>query len=297
MQDHPVRCIQNPAVGREAELGMGTLEAAGEVKRVVVIGGGPAGMKAAEVAARRGHEVQLYEEKEELGGQVNLAAKIPYREEVKDVVRYLGIQLERLGVAVHLGRRVSVEEAAGMACDVLVVATGSRPAAGEEIEGYDGDNVLSVWDVLLGSEVGEHVVLYDITRRWAGLGTAEYLVNLGSQVDLVVPTFSVGEQLSPDNVMLTFERVLEKGLNVIPNASLKRIEKGRVVLENVYSHREKSIEGVDTVVLSVGNRSERKMYDALKGKTAGELYFVGDSVAPRQIQQVIFEAEQIGRAI
>ena len=298
MQDKPLRCIQNPGAGREAEYGTGTLKPAEKIKKITVIGGGPAGLKAAEVSARRGHRVALYEEKDELGGQVNIAAMIPLREEIKDVVRYMGIQIEKLGVEVHLGERITAEKAKGLDTDVVIVATGSRPAAGEDIPGSDQNNVLSVWDVLLASKpLGEHVVVYDITRLWPGLGTAEFLVNKGKRVDIITPFLNIGEQLEPGNVFLALQRIMDKDVRLLTSTALKKIEGSRLFVESVLTHREQTIEEVETVVLSVGSRSNRALYDELKGRTAKELYFIGDAVAPRLIQQVIFEAEQLSRKI
>ena len=304
MQDRPLRCIQNPAAGREAMYGLGTLKPAGKAKKVAVIGGGPAGLKAAEIAARRGHKVSLYEEAEELGGQVNIAARIPLREEVKDAVRWLSIQAEKLGVEVHLGERMDAGKVKGLDAEVIIVATGSRPAKAEGIEGAEGPGVVNVWDVLLERvEVGAHAVVYDITRRWPGLGTAEYLVNRGKRVDIVTPYFTVGEQLEPGNVTLCLQRIMDKEVRLYTSAALKRIEGSRVVIASTLTQREQAIEGVDTVVMSVGARSNRELYDELKGEMrAGglggkELYFIGDAVAPRLIQQAILDGEQLARKI
>jgi mycofactocin system FadH/OYE family oxidoreductase 2 len=296
MQDKPIRCIQNPAVGREAEYGIGSMEAAVTVKEVVVVGGGPAGLKVAEGAAARGHRVVIYEREEELGGQVNIAARIPYREEIKEVIRHLVVRAERLGVEVHCGEEVTAEDIVGMGKDVVVIATGSYPASGE-VEGSEGEQVVSVWDVLCDRvETGEHVVVYDRTRRWPGLGTAEYLAQRGRRVEVVTPALYVGQQLEPSNISLAYRRIMEKGVVLRPHTELTRIEKTSVTIRNVYTQEEERIEGVDSVVMSVGNLSERGLYDSLKGKVQ-QLYCVGDAVAPRLIEQAIYEAELLGRKI
>jgi NADPH-dependent 2,4-dienoyl-CoA reductase/sulfur reductase-like enzyme len=262
-----------------------------------VIGGGPAGLKFAEIAAKRGHKVSIYEKDEEFGGQVNIAARIPYREEIKDVVRYMAIQMDKLGVDIHLGKEVDSSFLSTLERDVTIIATGSQPARAE-IPGADGTNVVSVWDVLLDKvPVGDYVIIFDITRRWPGLGTAEYLANMGKKVDIITPTFYVGENIESSNVILAYQRILDKGVTLVPNTDVKRIEGSKVTVENVYTHREEEIEGVDTVVMSVGNNSNRKLYDALKGINKSEIYSVGDAVAPRLIQQVIFEAEELAREI
>ena len=296
MQDKPIRCIQNPAAGREAEYGIGSMEAAVERKAVVVVGGGPAGLKAAETAAMRGHRVALYEREQELGGQVNIAARIPLREEIKEVVRHLAVRVERLGVEVHLGKELTAEEIEGMEKDAVVIATGSHPASGE-VPGSEEGNVVSVWDVLLDRvETGEHVVVYDSTRRWPGLGTAEYLAERGRRVEVVTPAMYVGQQLEPSNISLAYGRIMEKGVLLRPHTGLLRIERAAVTVFNVYTRGEERIEGVDTVVMSVGNVSRRGLYDSLKGKLK-KLYCVGDAVAPRLIQQAIYEAEITGRKL
>jgi len=296
MQDKPIRCIQNPAAGREALYGIGTLNPAEKKKKVVVVGGGPAGLKVAEIAAKRGHEVSIYEEDEEFGGQVNIAAKIPYREEIKDVVRYLIIQIEKLGVDVNLNRKVTPGLVHQLDKDVVVIATGSSPVI-PDIPGAEQENVVTVWDVLLDKvPVGDHVVVFDITRRWQGLGSVEFLVNLGKKVQVITPYFYIGMDLEPSNIALAYQRILDKEVVLIPNAEVKEIQNRTVTIANVYTQKTQKIKDVDTIVMSVGNKSNAELYNALKGKVR-ELYRIGDAVAPRMIQQAILDAEQVGRSI
>jgi NADPH-dependent 2,4-dienoyl-CoA reductase/sulfur reductase-like enzyme len=255
-------------------------------------------LKAAELAALRGHHVSIYEQEDEFGGQVNIAAKIPFREEIKDVVRFMVKQLEKSGVREHLGERMTAEMIEELDAEVVIVATGARPLSTSGIPGSDASHVHNVWDVLAGrASLGERVVLYDVTRRWSGLGTAEFIANMGKRVDAVTPTFYLGEYIEPGNVALAYQRITERGVNVVPNSELVEIEKGAVVLENVHSRKRWRIENVDSVVLSLGCRSERELYDRLKGKTTKELYFIGDAVAPRLIQQAVLEAEILARKL
>jgi mycofactocin system FadH/OYE family oxidoreductase 2 len=297
MQDEPLCCIQNPAAGREAELGIGTIRRAKQKKRIVVIGGGPAGLKFAEVAARRGHAISLYEAGNELGGQINIASRIPYREEIKEVVRHLILQIERYGVEVHLNQAMTAQTVMEIEeRDAVVVATGSHPAV-PDIRGAAQKNVVTVWDVLLDAvTVGAHVVVYDITRRWPGLGTAEFLIDRGKTVNILTPAFYVGQQLEPSNVCLSYSRILRKGAKLIPNVEVTAIEDDLLTITNVYTHEESLMPGVDTLVMSCGNESNNDLYRELEGEV-NELYCIGDAVAPRLIQQSIFEAEQLGRSI
>jgi NADPH-dependent 2,4-dienoyl-CoA reductase/sulfur reductase-like enzyme len=122
-----VGCLHNPAAGEEQTLGIGTLKPASTPKRVVVVGGGPAGMKAAEIAARRGHDVTLIEKGDALGGQVAIAAKVPMRAEFRGIIRYLDTQLNKLPAEIKLNTEASVESILAMDPDAVVVATGSVP--------------------------------------------------------------------------------------------------------------------------------------------------------------------------
>ena len=296
MQDKPLTCIQNPAVGKEALWGISTLRPAKKIRRMAVVGGGPAGLKLAEIAARKGHKVSIYERDDEFGGQINIAAKIPFREEIKDLVRYLTVQIEKLGVDIYLNKEATAQSIQAFDADIVILATGSSPAS-SDIPGADQDNVITVWDVLLEKvPVGNHVVIFDITRRWPGLGTAEFLVNRGKQVDIVTPYFYVGEDLPPGSVATAYSRILDKQVTLIPNTEVQRIQDSLVKIVNVCTQKAKEIEDVDTVVMSVGNRSNRKLYNSLKGKVK-EIYCIGDCVAPRLIQQAIVEAEELGKRI
>jgi hypothetical protein len=154
-----------------------------------------------------------------------------------------------------------------------------------------------VWDVLLDAvTVGAHVVVYDITRRWPGLGTAEFLIDRGKTVNILTPAFYVGQQLEPSNVCLSYSRILRKGAKLIPNVEVTAIEDDLLTITNVYTHEESLMPGVDTLVMSCGNESNNDLYRELEGEV-NELYCIGDAVAPRLIQQSIFEAEQLGRSI
>ena len=120
------------------------------------------------------------------------------------------------------------------------------------------------------------------------------MVPRGRRVEVVTPALYVGQQLEPSNISLAYRRIMEKGVVLRPHTELTRIEKTSVTIRNVYTQEEERIEGVDSVVMSVGNLSERGLYDSLKGKVQ-QLYCVGDAVAPRLIEQAIYEAELLGR--
>ncbi|MFH1479955.1 MAG: FAD-dependent oxidoreductase, partial [Pseudomonadota bacterium] len=165
----PMGCVHNPAVGREKRFGIGTLKPAEKKKRVLVIGGGPAGLKVAEIAALRNHDVVLYEKEGTLGGQVKMASIAPLRQEFGEIVRYLEVRIKKLGVGVRLSQEADEETVKAEHPDAVVVATGCIPirslfvtdrVAEVMIPGVEQDNVISVWDVLRAKEkVGRKVVI------------------------------------------------------------------------------------------------------------------------------------------
>src|SRR5262245_19539418 len=167
----PIACTVNPAAGREARFGEGTLVPADEPARWLVVGGGPAGMKAAETLARRGHEVTLVEQADRLGGQVNLILRTPGRDEFGWIVRDLETQLRRLGVEVRLGTAATERLVADLATDGVIVATGAVPSRTgfsslnplvDTMPGVEQENVLTAWDVLLEAKTpGKRVVVLD----------------------------------------------------------------------------------------------------------------------------------------
>jgi pyruvate/2-oxoglutarate dehydrogenase complex dihydrolipoamide dehydrogenase (E3) component len=296
MQNEPIRCVHNPSGGREADFGMGTLHRASNRKKIAVIGGGPAGLKVAEIAARRGHIVSVYEKEAQLGGQLRIASLIPLRKEVLNVIRYLSGQVKQLGVEIHLNEEIDQDSVQKIQADVFVIATGSYPAS-SSIPGSEQSNVTTAWNVLLErTQVGKRAVVYDITRRWPGLGTAEFLADKGVKVYVLTPAYVVGEQIPPGSVTMVFQRILEKGVEMIPMCEVARVQGRTVTVHNLFSRRDIILEDIDTVVMSVGNVSNRNLYDVLKGQ-GKEVYDVGDAVAPRLIQQCIFEAEVLARSL
>ena len=163
-------CLVNPRASHETELNYAP---APRSRRVAVVGAGPAGLACATIAAGRGHEVTLFEASGEIGGQFNMAKRIPGKEEFHETLRYFGRQIEIQGVQLRLGKRVDAAELLGGAFDEIVIATGVTPRL-PAIDGIGHPKVLSYVDVLLrGSPVGESVAL--IGAGGIGFDVAEYL--------------------------------------------------------------------------------------------------------------------------
>ncbi len=306
MTGRGVSCIHNPAVGHEAELGVGTLRPASTSKRVVVVGGGPAGMAAARVAAQRGHDVTLYERDTVLGGQNNLTAKIESRRNFAETTRWQEYQMYKAGVKVRLGREASADTVLADNPDAVVMATGSTPLRSGysshrpdvmALPGVGQENVLTVWGALKDPEsVGPNVVLVDEDPHFAGLYTAEYLADQGRKVEVICPGVHPGRDIPLDFVTSVYQRILPKGIQITPNTLVKEIRGSEVVCYNKYTQEERRIGGVDTVVIAMGNKADNELYFALKGKT-GELHAIGDCLAPRNLEAAIYDGERVGRML
>ena len=293
-QGKPVTCVQNPATGREAELG--EVRTAAKPKRVVVVGGGVAGLEAARMAAVRGHRVVLFEKSAELGGQVLLAARAPARAEYAGIVRFLAAQVRKLGVEVRLGVEATPPAVLGERPDAVVVATGSHPFV-PPVPGSDGKHVVTDRDVLSGeAKVGANVVVVDDVHTQQALSTAELLLEQGKRVEVISPLFYVGQDIGVTSIAPLYKRLFTRGVVLTPGTELRAVEGSAVIVANVYSGAERRIEGVDTVVLAAGSRSTDSLYRALKGQVS-ELYAVGDCVAPRGVHQAILDATRVARAI
>lgn len=304
-----VTCVQNPGTGREKRLGSGTLKPAAKKKNVAVIGGGIAGLKAAEIAARRGHRVVVYEKESEPGGQIRLAGKTPIRSELAEMVRYLRIQNEKLGVTMKLGVEATSEMIISANHDAVVVATGALPITDTsiyarlnqhvKIPGLDQENVVSLWDVLEGRvEAGENVVVVDGEAHYRTLAVAEYLVERGKKVQMIT-------HFSSPTLFLTYHvdrmyyarRVAERGIKVISMTEVKEISGNTVHTVHAWMPgREKALDGIDTIVWAAGVKSNDYLYWQIKGKV-GELHRIGDCVAPRPMEHAFFEGEMIGREL
>jgi mycofactocin system FadH/OYE family oxidoreductase 2 len=292
-----IGCIQNPVIGCEKEQGIGSIKPAPVKKKVLIVGGGPAGLRAAEIAAKRGHTVTLYEKNDKLGGQINIAALGAGREELSSVIRNEENQLKILPVDIVLNKEVDTESVLKQNPDTIIIATGSVPKECP-VPGADGPNIFNVWQVLLGeANPGNRVLFIDYDGHHQATATAEHLADRGKEVHMLTSSLFVGTDLGPiQDLYLTRQRLLQKGVTFTPDFAVMEIKELGVNGFNVYSNQWHTFTGYDSIVLAMGNRVEDGLYRALKGKVR-ELYRIGDCVAPRKIDMAILEGEKVGRAI
>ena len=293
-QGKPVTCVQNPGAGREDELSAPAPAAVR--KRVVIVGAGVAGLEAARVAAIRGHAVTLIERESEVGGQVLIAARAPARAEYAGIVRFLARQVEKLAVDCRLRVEATAETVLAEAPDVVIVATGSHPHV-PPLPGLDGKHVVTDRDVLQGrAEVGDRVVLVDDVHTQQGLSTAECLLEQGRHVEVISRLFYPGQDVGITSIVPLYTRLFGKGVTLTPHTELVGVEGSTVVVANAYTGTQRRIDGVDTVVLSMGSRSTDALYRALRNRVAA-IHAIGDCVAPRGIHQALLEGTRVARVI
>ena len=303
----PITCMQNPEAGRE---GVFRIEPARQPKKVMVIGGGCAGMEAAVVAKQRGHDVALYEKAEELGGAVLIPAKAPSRQELGQAVRFLKHELERLGIPVLLGAEVTADKVFEENPDTVIVATGATtiedpspdvvgPYASIEIE--QGADVVTAEDVLDGkAQTGRRVVIADQQNYMKGLVTAEVLADQGKEVTVIMPLPMRYVNPNPYEMDASTHAVQilnlkTKGVKRVSDFKVKKAQAGKVTIEDVFTQEEQELEA-DTLVLSFWRKAETGLHDELEGKVKG-LHLIGDALAPRRLIDAFYEGYKVAAEI
>jgi 2,4-dienoyl-CoA reductase-like NADH-dependent reductase (Old Yellow Enzyme family) len=289
-----ISCIQRPETGREREYDVKTPAATPGI--VLVAGGGPAGMKAAAVAAERGHRVILCEASSRLGGQALLAQELPGRAEFGGIVTNLAREMELHGVEVRLGTKVDRALVEAERADAVVVATGARPWPAE-IEGGDEAHLVDAWAVIKGeANVGGRVVVADWRCDWIGLGIAEKLARDGCKVTLAVDGYMPGEMLQKYVRDRWIGDIHKLGVEVVPFARLYGADASTCYLQHVTSGEPIILEEIDTIVTSLGHQSVTGLADELED-WPGEVVMIGDCLAPRTCEEAVLEGLRAGVAL
>ncbi len=285
-----ISCIQHPESGREIEFASPPVIAG--KRRLLVAGGGPAGMKAAAVAAARGHAVTLCEAGPRLGGQALLGEKLPGREEFGGIVTNLEREMAASGVTVLRNTAVTANLVAAEAPDAVIVATGALPFVPER-EGLDAAHVLTAWQVLEGANVGTNAVIADWRSDWIGLGLAERLAKDGCRLTLAVNGQMAGETLQLYTRSHYVGRLHKLGVEIRPYLRLFGADGDTVYFQNTLSDEAVILDGIDTLVLALGHRAR----DGLAGELEGlgvEVHMIGDCVAPRTAEEAVWEGLELG---
>lgn len=302
-RDYWISCLINPSAGREFSWGGDRFERADASRKILVIGGGTAGLEVARVAAERGHHVTLVEAGDKLGGQFRLAGMQPRRSQILDLLNWYEGQLKKLGVKIQFNNFVEIEEVQAYDADVVVLATGSLPSntgfqrglpARHSLPGVNRPNVCAVEDVMNRSaKLGKKVLLLDDTGTWRGLGTAWYMAEREHEVTIVTPDPYVGQGVTRTAADIPVrERLRKLGVRFMTESAVDEWFGDAAVITDLMSGEKQKI-SFDTLVLSTPNKPVNDLEQELQN-SGKELYLIGDCVAARQAYAAIYEGRRLG---
>jgi len=267
-----VLCVQNAATSREATMPHIITKSTGPKRKVVVVGGGPGGLEAARVARSRGHDVVLFEKSNAVGGQINLAAKAPQREQMAGIVRWFDMETKRLGVDRRLGQAATEDMILSENPDIVVLATGGSSNMGQ-VAGWGFDEGLSVssWDILSGQvQPGQNVLVYDVMSAHTGSGTADFLATRGSTVEIVTPDVKIADDVGGTTFPIFYRRLYAMDVVMTPNYWLDRVyREGNKLIAVIRNEYTENLEerAVDQVVIENGILPNDGLYWDLKEKS------------------------------
>jgi 2,4-dienoyl-CoA reductase-like NADH-dependent reductase (Old Yellow Enzyme family) len=300
-------CTVNPAAGRESTIPFDPPRA-GSPKKVIVVGGGPAGMEAARSAALAGHSVELLELTRTLGGQVAIAARAPHRTDIGAITEWLASELNRLGVTVRLNALADPDLIVGLGPDEVVVATGSTPRGDgfqtneprQPVRGVERRHVYTSWQVFGAggrATIGRAALVHDDTGGYEAISVAEALVAAGAEVTFVHRHETVGAMVdyAPATVYPARERLEAAGVTFIPFGSIAEVTDEDVEIVLSRGPRRLRIPA-DTVVLVGHNIPNTELADALQDAPF-RVHVIGDAAGTRTLDDAIAAGAALARSL
>ena len=288
MRDSSVECAVNVIAGREKDSAY-EIKPAAAVKKIAIIGGGPAAMEAARVLSIRGHKVILFEKEAQLGGQLTLAAIPPHKQRIRPLTTYLMAQVEKLGVEIRLRTEAGVEEIRSLNPDAVVLAAGGVPLV-PQLPGVNLDHVVTAIDVLADrAEVGQKVVV--IGAGSTGCEIAEFLFEKGKEVTVVEMRPELAADMGFRERVRLLLRITNRAINFLTSVKCCEIKKDGVWV--MKKQEEEQFIPADTVVLSVGTRPNNSLLPLLE-EEGFQTYPIGDCGQGARIVDAMGDAFRLG---
>jgi 2,4-dienoyl-CoA reductase-like NADH-dependent reductase (Old Yellow Enzyme family)/thioredoxin reductase len=284
-----IECLVNPMLGREKEMAIIPTQ---NPKKVMVVGGGPGGLNVAWVAAKRGHDVHVYEKRSELGGQLVPGSTPGHKAELRSLIRFQKKQAEIYGVKCHLNHEVRAEDIEAFKPDVVILATGSLPVL-PQVEGIDKNIVLTYEDVLDGGPPPyKNVVI--IGGGATGLELALHLAEYGCKATVIEMLPKIGNGLEAMTKKIILKKLKERNVRILTETKLAKIEETGVVVVN--KDDQKHFIEAEKVVIAIGTRPDSRLYDRIKS-LGYKIHQIGDCLEPRNAKEAIYESAVLGRKI
>lgn len=303
-RDYWISCVINPSAGREWEWGGDRFTPAEQPKRVFVVGGGPAGLEAARVAAERGHRVALAEASERLGGQFRLAGLQPRRAQIIDLIDWYQRQLAHLQVEVRYGQYVEADDVEREQADHVIIATGSLPPEGAfqraipQFDAIPGDGPAISAEAVMAREArpGKRVIVLDDGGNWKGCGTAWKLAEDGHQVTLVTPDALVGKELQRMAVDAPLRSALANlSVRFMTESAIVHWDGRTAKIASLLTRTDQDIEA-DTLVFAATNMADNSLSTELDRR--GIMHrSIGDCTASRQAAFAIHDGRKAGLSL
>ena len=315
MGDARPTCAHNPASGREKYWPQIIKESENKGKKVVVIGGGPAGMDAARICAERGHDVILFEAADDLGGQLRMASKASWRNDISNVIDWRKNELDILKVDVRLNQYIEAEDVLAQNPDIVIVATGGVP----DLNWLKGNDLCtSVWDLLTGNvAVEENVIIYDGTGRHPGLIAADYCYQANSDIQLVLLDDRPGAELAYGERVIWKRQLAQSDILPLFDYKLIDITRQDDYLQGDFVHEltgESKMLSAKQIIVEHGTTPADDLYYALRSHASNdgvtdtshflageaqssnsekggfELHRIGDALSSRDMAAAVFDA-------